>query len=104
MASSTGRLPIVHCLNKVVLSVHPRGDPVTSALKHHAACGRKVDADVRAVQLFLDDERGISDEVQRLLLAEMLIVIRAAGAEQMRRSRVLVKSSRDAPMTAILGA
>ena len=35
---------------------------------------------------------------QRLPLAEMLVVIRAARAEEMRRSRVFVKSSRDAPM------
>jgi len=68
--------------------VHPGGDLVTPALKHHAACGRKVDADVRAVQLLLDDERGIADEVQRLPWAQMLVVARAALAEQMRRSRV----------------
>ena len=48
-----------------------------------------MDADVRAVQLLLDNERGISDEVQRLRLAEMPVVIGAPRAEEMRRSRVL---------------
>jgi hypothetical protein len=47
-----------------------------------------VDADVRAVQLFLDDERIIGDEIHRLLLAKMLVIIRSTRAEQMRRSRV----------------
>ena len=48
-----------------------------------------MDADVRAVQLLLDDERRIGYEVERLPLAEMLVVVRAARAEQMRRSRIL---------------
>jgi hypothetical protein len=89
--------PLAHrpLLEQIVLGVHPGGDFMSSALEHNAACGRKVDADVRAVQLLLDDERGISDEVQRLLLREP----NRCGVRG-----YFVKLSRDAPMTAILRA
>ena len=68
--------------------MHPFRNFVAAALQHHASDRCEVNADVRAVKFLLDDERGIGEEVQRLPLAQMLVVIRAARAEKMRRSRV----------------
>ncbi len=44
-----------------------------------------MDADVRAVDLLFDDERLIGDEVLRIVLIEVLIVVGSLGAEQVRR-------------------
>ena len=72
--------PFTHrpLLEQIILGVHARGDFMSSALKHHSARGSKVDPDIRAIELFLHEERGIRDEVQRLLLAQIFIVLRAA--------------------------
>jgi hypothetical protein len=85
-------------LEQVVLRMHALGDLMPAALQHQAAGGGEMNADVGAVQLFLNDQRGIGDEGLRFATAEVFIVISAARAEQMRRARIFEKSSRAAPI------
>ena len=69
--------------------MHALGDQVPPALEHHLPRRREVDADVRAVELLLDDQRLVGDEAVGLGLAQVLVVVRPLRAEQMRRPRVL---------------
>ena len=78
-------------LQQVVLRVHPFGDEVAPALQGHLTGVREVDANVRAVNLLLSDQRLVSDERLRLCFAEVLVVVRPLGPKQMGRAGVLGK-------------
>jgi len=66
--------------------MHPLGDDVSPALQNHLAAGREVNADVRAVDLLFDDQRGSAEEAERVALVEMFVVGGPPGAEQVRRA------------------
>jgi hypothetical protein len=63
--------------------VSPFGDEVPPSLQDHLAFGRKVNADVRAVDFFLDDQRVIGDESVGLGIAQVVVVIGPLGAKEM---------------------
>lgn len=60
-----------------------------TTLQHHPAGQGEIYSYVRAIELLLDDERGIGNKRLGFLAAKVLVVIRALRAEQMRRARVL---------------
>ena len=76
-------------LEQVVLRVHALGDQVPPALEDHLPVGGEVDADVRAIELLLDDERGVGEEAEGFGLAQVLVVVGPPGAEEVRRPGVL---------------
>ena len=58
-------------------------------LKHHLGFVREVDADVRAVELLLDDQGLVGDESSRLEFAEVLVVVSPRGPEEVGSPWVL---------------
>ena len=62
---------------------------MASALENQLAIGGEMDADIRAVEFFLYDQRLVGDERLGFGLAEMLVVVRTLRAKNMRRSGVL---------------
>ncbi len=76
-------------LEQVVLRVHSLGDEVPPALQDHLTRICEVDANVRAVDFLLNDQRLVGDEGFRIRFAKVLVVIGSSGAQQMGRARVL---------------
>jgi len=52
---------------------------VASTLKDHLTARGEVDADVRAVDLLLDDERLVGNEALRIGLVHVLIIVCPLG-------------------------
>jgi hypothetical protein len=47
---------------EIILRVHTFPDFVAPALQNHVPIGLEVDAHIRPIQLFLDNQRGVRDE------------------------------------------
>ena len=71
-----------------MLRVHALGDFVAAALRHQPSALGEVNALIRAVELLLHNERRVGDERLGFLSAQVLVVVRALRAEEMRRARV----------------
>ena len=88
-------------LEQVVLGMHSFGNQMASTLENQLTVRAKMDADVRAVDLLLHNQRFIGNEVIGLHLAKMLVVIRPLGAEQVRSpgvlDKVVVRATHDRP-------
>src|SRR5690349_3757719 len=63
--------------------MHPFGDEVPAALQNHFSSGGQMDADVRTVDLFFDDERFVGDESAGILFVQTLVIGRPLRAEEM---------------------
>jgi hypothetical protein len=74
---------------EVVLRVHALGDQVPPALERHLAVAVELDTNVRAVELLLDDERGVGEEAEGFDLAEVFVVVGPCGAEEVGRPGIL---------------
>src|SRR4051812_30018484 len=61
---------------------------MASALENHLPIRREVNADVRPVDFLLENQRRIGKNAPRVILVEMLVVVRPLGAKEMRSSRI----------------
>ena len=62
---------------------------VATALEHHAARPGEMNAHIRAVELFLHDQREISDERLGFLWTKVLIIVGPLGAKKVGRPGIL---------------
>ena len=81
----------LHCgplFEKIILRMHALSDLVTTTLEHHSARPGEVDAYIGAIELFLNDQRGIRDETVGIFWTEVLVVVSPLGAKKVRRPGV----------------
>ena len=76
-------------LEQVVLRMHSFGDEVPATLQNHFAVVVKVNTDVRAIDLFLDNQSLIGNKLCLVSFAHVFVIVRPLLTKQTRSSRIL---------------